>query len=80
MLFVVKGLRPMLSSFILRHSVKMSAGHVLVDSQLVFKKGGSQNAKLDKVHVLLEFFQKSINASKSKRVIFPNLYLLPPEN
>ena len=78
MLFVMRSLRSMLSSFILHLPDELR--YVLVDSYLIFKKSGSQNTKLDKVHVLLEFLQKSINDSKSKRMIFPNLYLLSPEN
>ena len=78
MLFVMRSLRSMLSSFILHLPDELR--YVLVDSYLIFKKSGSQNTKLDEVHVLLEFLQKSINDSESKRMIFPNLYLLSPEN
>ena len=77
-LIPMRSLRSMLTSF-MKH-LPGNLGYVLLDSQLVFKQSCSQNTKLDEVHVLLEFFQKSINDSQSKRMIFPNLYLLSPEN
>jgi hypothetical protein len=54
--------------------------YVFVYSKFIFKQGCCKDAKLYKILIALKVFKKSINHPETKRMVFPNLDLLPPEN
>jgi|TARA_B110001450_G_C17330203_1_gene363127 hypothetical protein len=55
-------------------------GYVFVYSKFIFKQGCCKDAKLHKILIALEVFEKSINHPETKWMVFPNLDLLPPED
>jgi hypothetical protein len=52
---------------------------ILVDPQLIFEQSGGEHAKLHEISVLLKAQEHLVDHPEPERVVFPNLYLLPPE-